>query len=478
MATALIEKIIAVSTDAKIQKMASKVGKQVFMADNFTEAGDILNTTEPDMILVEVNQDTNLTALPDEFVSMLSKDTHIVAVNTSSQSHNFDFETVGLNIIETINAADGHKRLTQIIEELTGTTDTAQVEESHNENMFVNELAASIGMAGISQAALKTSRMIELVANSNCNPILVVGETGTGKELVAKSLHTVRHPEKDFVALNCAALTANLLESELFGHVKGAFTGADKDKTGLLELASSGTIFLDEISEMPMDLQAKLLRVLQEKTFRKVGGIKDITCHATIIASSNRNLKNEVSENRFRRDLYYRLNVCPITIAPLRASDRKDDIRILTDYFLKTSSICPAKSTQSMSITKMALDALSSYHWPGNVRELRNVIDRAILVESTDQIGMNSIIFEPDNIHDFAHEPTNNSQLKSFSLEKAEKELISKALQETDWQKTRAASLLGITRATLYAKIKQYDIKQSLTDDECDSYADECLAVN
>lgn len=478
MTKAKIEKIIAVSTDSDIQTLARNAARQIFMADNYTEAGDILNTTEPDMIIIECDSDANITTDAHNFFNMLTNDTPIVAVATCNASDKLTLKNNIANIVDHFHITEADERLTLVINALNGPVEAAEASETADAHLFTNELAAAIGMAGTSQSSLKTSRMIELVANSNCNPILVVGETGTGKELVAKSLHAVRHAEKDFVALNCAALTANLLESELFGHVKGAFTGADKDKTGLLELASSGTIFLDEISEMPMELQAKLLRVLQEKTFRKVGGIKDITCHATIIASSNRNLKNEVSENRFRRDLYYRLNVCPITIAPLRSAGRKGDIRILTEYFLKTSTICPHKSDQNLSITKMALEALENYTWPGNVRELRNVIDRAILVESTDQIGMNSIIFEPDDIHEFAHEPTDNTQLKSFSLEKAEKELISKALKETDWQKTRAASLLGITRATLYAKIKQYDIKQSVTAEECESYADECLVVN
>ena len=179
-------------------------------------------------------------------------------------------------------------------------------------------------MAGKSRAILYTLKMIKIVAGSNCNPVLIIGETGTGKELAAKAVHISRHPNEPFVAINCAALTANLLESELFGHIKGSFTSADRDKIGLLELAGQGTIFLDEISEMPLDLQAKLLRVLQEKTFRKVGGTSDLTCKATIIASSNRDLRQEVQANRFRRDLYYRLNICPITIAPLRTRRTKN----------------------------------------------------------------------------------------------------------------------------------------------------------
>lgn len=312
-------------------------------------------------------------------------------------------------------------------------------------------------MVGKSQAVLNALRMIRLVAGSRCDPILIVGETGTGKELAAKAVHLIRHPNDSFVAVNCAALTATLLESELFGHVKGAFTGADRDKTGLLELAGAGTLFLDEISEMPMDLQAKLLRVLQERTFRKVGGIKDIACDATIMASSNRNLKNEVQANRFRRDLYYRLNISPIVLAPLRAPERRDDISLLAQYFVETSTICPEKPNKITSLTRLALEALEKHDWPGNVRELRNVIDRAILLETTDKIGLSGIVIDPTESAQAAENPTAGT-VRGFSLAKAERELISRALQETGWQKTRAAALLGITRATLYAKVKQYNI--------------------
>jgi DNA-binding NtrC family response regulator len=210
---------------------------------------------------------------------------------------------------------------------------------------------------------------------------------------------------------------------------------------------------------MPIDLQAKLLRVLLEKTFRKVGGIRNIDCKATIVASSNRNLNKEVLANRFRRDLYYRLNVSPITLAPLRSPERRNDIRLLAEYFLKTSTICPEKRDKVKSLTQMAFEALEKHDWPGNVRELSNVIERAILLETTDKIGLSGIIIDPADCDRVSGSPT-TSLIKGFSLAKAERELIWRALQETNWQKTRAAALLGITRATLYAKVKQYQIEQ------------------
>ncbi|MHC4125042.1 MAG: sigma-54 interaction domain-containing protein [Planctomycetota bacterium] len=326
------------------------------------------------------------------------------------------------------------------------------------DNFFIDDLAASVSMVGQSKATLHTLKMIKLVAASECNPVLIVGETGTGKELAAKAIHTVRHPNGQFVALNCAALTANLLESELFGHVKGSFTSADREKTGLLELASGGTIFLDEISEMPLDLQAKLLRVLQEKTFRKVGGTKEISCKATILVSSNRNLAGEVQAKHFRADLYYRLDICPVTIAALRSPERREDVPLLVKFFLKTSTICPEKAEKITSITKLALEALQEHDWPGNVRELRNVIERAVLLENTEKIGLSSIVIDSGKPNQFT-DNTRADKIKDFSLVKAECELIARALQETKWQKTKAAALLGISRATLYAKVKQHNIE-------------------
>jgi transcriptional regulator with PAS, ATPase and Fis domain len=325
------------------------------------------------------------------------------------------------------------------------------------EEHFIDAGAAAVGFVGRSRSARECFKMIRLVAASRCNPILIVGETGTGKEVAARAFHALRHPAGPFVDVNCAALTATLLESELFGHVRGAFTGADREKTGLLEAAGTGTIFLDEISEMPLELQAKLLRVLQERTFRKVGGVKDVTCQATIIATSNRDLREEVREKRFRQDLYYRLNVCPIRLASLRSPDRREDIPVLARYFLGTSMI-RQDDKRATALTQLALEALVRHDWPGNIRELRNVIDRALLLETTDKVGLNSIVIEAA---DEARGPGMlGANLRDFSLEKAERELIARALQETDWQKTQAASLLGITRATLYAKVKQYNIQK------------------
>jgi len=324
------------------------------------------------------------------------------------------------------------------------------------DRFFAPECPPGVPIVGHSDGIREALKTIRLVVESQCNPALIVGETGTGKELAARAVHALRGaPPETFVAVNCAALTANLLESELFGHVKGAFTGAECEKTGLFELAAGGSLFLDEISEMPLGLQAKLLRVLQEKQFRKVGGTKTIPCRAQILASSNRDLASEAIEGRFRKDIYYRLAVFPIRLPPLASPQRRDDIPLLADYFIETSSL-PCRS-KVKGLTPAARDGLLAHHWPGNVRELQNVTERAMIIEPSDRITPESLMIQGEAAPGGAERnlavPEND-----FSLETAERLFITRALRETDGQRTRAAALLGITRATLHAKLKRYKI--------------------
>jgi DNA-binding NtrC family response regulator len=328
--------------------------------------------------------------------------------------------------------------------------------KERGELFFAPECPPDAPIAGQSDAIRDALRTIGIVAESRCNPVLIVGETGTGKELAARAVHALRGGDDDtFVAVNCATLTANLLESELFGHVKGAFTGADRDKTGLFEVAGTGTLFLDEISEMPAELQAKLLRVLQERRFRKVGGTKDIPCRATIVASSNRNLAEEAREGRFRRDLYYRLAVFPVELPPLRDTRRRADIPLLARYFLETAASEGERAAREL--TPEAEEKLAAHSWPGNVRELRNVVERALILETSDRIGPESLLIDGDSGPEAPKESVEVPE-DDFSLETAERLFITRALQETGWQRTRAAALLGITRATLHAKLKRYNI--------------------
>lgn len=453
----LLQKTLVVSKKQQMQALAQKVSQQIFTADDLPEALEMVGGISPDLVVFD---DFFTPEHIEAFVTRTDNAQQSVPVvvmgDDSGQSAASDeFRRAGAHDYLDENDGDELKKIALNLK-CRAAVDTAS---DACDRFFVDQFAASIPIVGNSAATRDELNMIKLVASSQCNPVLITGATGTGKEMAARAVHAIRHPGEKFVALNCAALTANLLESELFGHVKGSFTGAEREKTGLFELAGAGTIFLDEISEMPLDLQAKLLRVLQEKTFRKVGGTKDLTCQATIVASSNRILKDEVAAERFRRDLYYRLNVCPIVIAPLQSSRRRDDIPLLAEYFLQHSSICPDKQGKIRSLTKLALEALRKHDWPGNVRELRNVIDRAILLETTDKVGLSSIVIDPESC-EAPGESGVLAGITEFSLARAERELIAGALKETGWQKTQAASLLGITRATLYAKVKQYNIEK------------------
>ncbi|MFP4106973.1 MAG: sigma-54 interaction domain-containing protein [Phycisphaerae bacterium] len=337
-------------------------------------------------------------------------------------------------------------------------------------DFFSEHAHDEVRMVGRSEGMQSVMRTIRLVAQSNCNPILILGQTGTGKELAAQTIHAWRTGNVEpFVAVNCAALTANLLESELFGHVRGSFTGAAKDKVGLFEAAGKGTIFLDEISEMPLELQAKLLRVLQEHTFRRVGDTTDRRCEATIVASSNRDLLKEAHEGTFRKDLYYRLAVLPIKLPALGSPARREDVPVLAQFFVEHSPLNPDGRVRGL--TGEALRKLCNHDWPGNVRELKNVIDRAMILEPTRLITPVSLVIECHRSDPQTpavrqrpagpvapSTPERKTDPGDFSLETAEKQFIVRALQETGWQRTRAADLLGITRATLHNKIKRYEI--------------------
>ncbi|MBW8039374.1 MAG: sigma-54-dependent Fis family transcriptional regulator [Planctomycetes bacterium] len=452
----ILHRVVVLSRKEDIHQLARQVGRELFVAETISEASDITERINPELILFDHRFSPDCIR---EFLNTSDKNsnTYIVVIGEDQNNIYPPDQFISMGAHYYLHGKQDYHLLQGIVNQIQNKL-TFGTQQEDTDTFFADDFTESVSMVGRSQAALHTLKMIKLVAASQCSPILIVGETGTGKEVAAKAIHTLKNPKELFVAVNCAALTANLLESELFGHVKGSFTSADREKTGLLELAGAGTIFLDEISEMPIDLQAKLLRVLQEKTFRKVGGTKEISCKATIIVSSNRNLKNEVQANRFRMDLYYRLNIFPITITPLRAPERKKDIPLLIQYFLKTSTVCPGKTNKITSITKLAIEALLKHDWPGNIRELHNVIERAILLETTDKIGLSSIVIDPGESDQFA-DNARADKIKDFSLAKAERELIARALQETFWQKTRAAEMLGISRATLYAKVKQYNIK-------------------
>lgn len=300
------------------------------------------------------------------------------------------------------------------------------------------------GIITNNHAMKKILNLIRKITNMPSS-ILIYGESGTGKELIAKAIHynSIRR-EKPFISINCAAIPEGLIESELFGYVKGSFTGASSDKRGLFEAANGGTIFLDEVEAMPKSLQSKLLRVLQDRTFFKIGGTTPITVDVRIIAACNERLEEAVKTRQFREDLYYRLNVIKIEIPPLR--ERPEDIPLLARYFLNKFSGKMGKKIKTIS--EEAMIAMMNYHWPGNVRELENAIERAIAVTETEEIRREDLPIEIT-----MSERTENDITLETIKKRAEKEHIQRVLSLVGGNKAKAAKLLGIDTTTLWRKL-------------------------
>jgi transcriptional regulator with PAS, ATPase and Fis domain len=297
--------------------------------------------------------------------------------------------------------------------------------------------------------------MMEKVAKSDASTVLVQGESGTGKELVAKWIHyKSSRAERPFVAINCAAVPATLLESELFGHEKGAFTDAKAMKKGLFEMADGGTVFLDEIGDMEMGMQAKLLRFLEERTFRRIGGTKSFSVDVRIISATNRDLIKAIEEKSFRNDLYYRLQVIPIFLPPLR--ERREDILTLTNHFIELFNAEFNKHVTGIS--KMAEKLLLDYNWPGNIRELKNVIERAIILGNDE-----TLLLEHLPLEIVAKASSQTAGLTTFKLppegidiEEVEKELIRQALEISDWNQSKAARKLNLGIDAFRYRMKKF----------------------
>jgi two-component system response regulator PilR (NtrC family) len=329
----------------------------------------------------------------------------------------------------------------------------------HSAHQFSN-------IIGSSSAMLQVFELVETVASTG-STVLVTGESGTGKELIARAIH-VRSPRADrpFVAVNCGAVTETLLDSELFGHMRGAFTGADANKKGLIEVAEKGTIFLDEIGEMSPMLQVKVLRVLQERKFRRVGGTEEVEADIRIIAATNRDLSKMVAEGQFREDLYYRINVIPVRLPSLR--ERVDDIPPLADHFVAKFAAQMKKNVTGIS--GGAMSRLMAYGWPGNVRELENAIERAVALERTPSILPESL---PESVREAALPASGAAAApaaassglpeKGFDLEQhvqhLEREYIAEALRRSGGVKVKAAELLGMSFRSFRYYMKKYNLK-------------------
>ncbi len=319
---------------------------------------------------------------------------------------------------------------------------------------------ASTEMIGSSPQLLQVFRQIQEVAKHEHATVLITGESGTGKELVARAIHNLSpRKERPFVEINCGSLPFNLLETELFGHERGAFTDAKNRKIGLIEESNGGSVFLDEIGEMDLNLQVKLLRVLEDRKIRRLGGVRNIDIDVRVIAATNRDLKQAIDDKAFREDLFYRLNVFPIHLPPLR--ERREDIAHLLDFFLKRFS--REFNKQFRDISRPALDLLMRYHWPGNVRELRNVVERICIMHNAEAIVPDMLPREiwgeaPRREAPFSFEIPPEGVMIEDIVNQVEKELIAKALAITGSNVAKTSRLLNIPRGTLRYKLDKYEL--------------------
>jgi two-component system nitrogen regulation response regulator NtrX len=324
--------------------------------------------------------------------------------------------------------------------------------------LLKQKLVQEYELTGKTEVILELKEMIGIVSPTNAW-ILIMGENGTGKELVARSIHRQsRRAYKAFIEVNCAAIPEELIESELFGHEKGAFTGATDKKRGKFDLANEGTIFLDEVADMSLKAQAKVLRILQEKKFERVGGNRLIPTDVRVLAATNKDLEKEMEEGRFRQDLYYRLNVIPLTVPPLR--DRKEDIPLLARRFL--SDFALKEGEEEKTITEEALSVLMGHNWPGNVRELKNIVERVVIMTPSKVITGNDIPplgkdVPSDQIGEKEADFETAESLRVAKMD-FEKVYIMKKLEENDGNISKTAESIGLERSNLHRKIKSYGL--------------------
>lgn len=446
------------STIDALKQIVLKNGYNAFTTDTAEKGYDLFMKNPVDLIITDMK-------LPGmsgiELLSNIRKKNDLIPIIVISAYGNIekaveavksgatDFITKPFTIEEIefkINKAIETSSLTRQNRELSLENEYLRTEVSYNFSEII----------GKSSAILKIIEQIKKLRDAN-SPVLLLGESGTGKELIARALHSnSNRKNKPFVRVHCAALAQGVLESELFGHEKGAFTGATNKKPGRFEIAGDGSIFLDEIGEISQDIQVKLLRVLQEREFERVGSNTVLKMKARVIAATNRNLLQMVKDNIFREDLFYRLNVIPIEVPPLR--ERKEDILILVDHFIKKYSLEANKKI--LEIKKEVLDLLLEYSWPGNIRELENVIERAIVMGEGNILTLNDF---PENIINYTENsgkthalPEKSSDSLTDIIENYEKELIKNAIIKSENNITKASKILGIKRTTLRYKMDKY----------------------
>ena len=421
-------------------------GYEVECAENAKKALSILELKKMDIILADIKMPGMDGLEMHRRIRSLNKDA-IVIIMTAFASVTTAVQALKDGAYDYITKPFDPDDLSHLIR--NASSQIALEDENKVLRKKVISLENVDDLIGGSEMMIKVLKEVERVAQSN-SPVIITGESGTGKELIARAIHSnSRCKFSPLVSVHCGALSESLLESELFGHEKGAFTGAMYNRKGRFEMADGGTIFLDEIATISQKMQIELLRVLDTKTFIRVGGNKEITSDFRVICATNKDLKKMVENGTFREDLFYRLNVVNIRIPPLR--ERVQDIPMLVDHFIKI--YCTSMSRNIMTIDQAALKRLEQYDFPGNVRELENMIERAIVVGNEKEIRLKDLPIEK--------EMTSSS---FSSLEDLEKQYILQVLNKYDWNISRSAKIIKVDRVTLYNKIKKYDLKSQKQD--------------
>jgi len=447
------EKTVLVVDDERdlllsLQKALSKEGFRVLIAERGRQALEILQREPVDVMLCDLRMPemsgTELLRetkklVPDVEVIMLTAYGTVESAVEAMKQGAYDFITKPFKRVTVVKAIE--KAL--------------EKQALSRENLYLRQQLERVRpkdqIVGKSAAIERVLELVRRVAPINTT-VLITGESGTGKELVARLIHHYS-PRKNgpFVAINCGAIPENLIESELFGHVKGAFTGATRDKEGLFKVASGGTLFLDEVCTIPLNLQVRLLRAIEEKEFLPVGGTRPVRVDVRILAASNRDLAKQVEEGHFREDLYYRLNVVNIEIPPLR--ERKEDIPLLVQYFIDRHN--PSLGKRVRGVDEATMSVLVNYEWKGNVRELENVIERAMILCDEDVIRLHHL---PPNLAQLSGQAARSDRLKD-AVREFERQHIYRVLERVGFDKLYAAKVLGLSQSSLYRKLAELGIR-------------------
>lgn len=463
--------LLVVDDDSAVRHACCEIGKsagfQIFASGTIAESEAILNEQAIDIVLLDLRVpggssldllERARSAHPELVVILMTAFATVASAVEAMRNGASDYLTKPFALEELMQVLDRARR------RRTFELEARRLREGTGESRSLSSL-----LIGNTAAMQQLSRMITKVAQSS-HPVLILGETGTGKELVARAVHEGgAHADRPFLAVDCGALVPSLIESELFGYVKGAFTGADKAKDGLLVAAGDGTVFLDEIGDLPLDMQTRLLRALQEKEVRPIGASEPVAVHARILAATNRDLPAMVEQGTFRKDLYFRLNVVNLRVPPLR--QRRDDIPLLAAHFLERMR---REDGVDYVVSDEALRVMHEYDWPGNVRELEHAIERACAISSGPVLTMAEL---PTQLQEYRAQTARGGSVIAaapasenvavathqspgiVSIAELEKQAILNTIQQLNGDKLMAARLLGIGKTTLYRKLKEYGIE-------------------